>query len=305
MASRFGVVVSLVLGLQFSMSALHPTPTEAQGQEEVFVIEGSDAIEDCQVRFATATDRDFRDVTHRTNPVACPGGVAWAYRTTLADAQAQERVTATSAPQIQIVRLTGDDERDRAAIEAEMDVVHGAFDTGEGASNGLVASTVGFAAPGARFDALGTASGSLPAAATCRVGRVGEYKSSIATWTAKRPNARVQAIVFYKRITCQQWEIYRIRATLLDPPRHKVFYREFRYTKLTEDSDGRLDRHQTGCPQLSDDGSRAMNFEENIVAGGTAVHEVEDDEFNSLGFHCRELGNSYTSARITLRGGTS
>lgn len=305
MASRFGIILSLVLCLQILTANLLPSPTEAQGDEEVFVVEGSDTVEDCKIRFETANDRDFRDVTNRTKPVACPGGVVWAYCTTLADAQAERRVAAASEPQFQIVRLTGDDERDLAAIDAEMAAAHAQFESrGEADPTALLDSTMSFAAPGVALGALGAAAGSLPATASCQEGRVGEYKSSIATWLAKRPQARVQAIVFYKRVTCRQWNIYRIRATLLDNPKHKVFYREFRYTKLTEDSNGVLDRHQTGCPQLKANVSSPMSFDENMIARGTAVHEVEDDEFN-FGNRCVQLGNSYTTARFTLRGGTS
>lgn len=298
---RIGAVLATSLCLQIVISApSFPASIEAQGTRDVFVIEGSGSLDDCQVVYETSDDPSFRKVNDRTKPVPCQGGVVWAYRATQAEAESRTRSAGTDDRRI--VRLSGNATKDEAAIKREMASLQAKYAAKSGESTTVGQSVFGFAAPGSE---IGIASAAVPAAARCNEGRIGEYKSSIATWYARRPNARVQAVVFYQRVTCREWNLYAIRAGLLDNPEDRIYYREFRYSDLTEDRDGRLDRTQTNCPELKANGTKRMGFDENFIAGRQAVHEAEDDEFQPGIGRCRELGNSYTSAAITIRGGTS
>lgn len=141
---------------------------------------------------------------------------------------------------------------------------------------------------------------------SCNEGTIGSIRTVTVLWRAIRPQTRVRAEVAYKRINCQQWRIFRIRAVLLDQPRHGVYYRALRYERIWSAaySQYRAGSIQPGCNRLNTNWEVYNGLQTIIRAGFYAQHEVEDDEDN-LRFHCEELGNSYTSARFLLTGGTS
>lgn len=295
------VALSTLIAIQIfaSLGGALGSSVAAQSEEEVFVITGSTDIEDCQVEIEE-TENEVRGPRQPVSgPEPCQGGVVWAERTTLSQAEIRSE---NRSPLTRVVVLTGNAADDRAAVDAEVDALHRQFSGEDNASASPLLGTMGYLSPIVFPDA-----GSSPATASfqsCNEGTIGSIRTVTVLWRAIRPQARVRAEVAYKRINCQQWRIFRIRAVLLDQPRHGVYYRELRYEKIWSAAYSQYikDEIRPGCNRLNTNWQTYTGLQTIIKAGFYAQHEVEDDE-DSGPSHCFELGNSYTSARFLLTGG--
>lgn len=279
---RLVLVMAPFLCVQVFVSfALTPILAGAQEPGEVvFVVRGSNDITDCRVVYSRADDPDFNNVTRRSDPRPCQAGVVWAYRTTHTDAVANG---AGQSSNNQIVSLTGDAAQDEAAVQAQINAIHDQFAPG-----------------GAESTASDDLGGGVSADSHCNNGSVGEYRRASTSYKAYRPQAKIGVAVYYQRVNCKQWKVYRVSTWLLDEPVHRVYARYLDYERVW-DGNGYMPRSASlNCERLSTSDTATANPRWLIKTNYQAQHESIDNENFDRG--CSGLGNSYNSARFYLTG---
>jgi hypothetical protein len=315
---RFRGLAVAILFLAQVIGAFVAVNASAQGNQQVIILIGDKGRHVCEVVYSRSNHRDGRDAIDESGPEACQGGHVYAYQTTQAQVPEQKELAraralsagSSSALVVRVVPLTGDGSADIVAVQDEITAIHELFAPEEDSDDLALSSdfVLGYMAPGALQDEqlMRPAPSTAVLAADCKRGRVGQFKQAKAYIEAFHSYAKVRTRVFYERITCNAWKIYRVETQLVSPSDHRLWFNSFEYQRVNQIPGLGFSRGywDAGCGEVKTGSPTSTNPNWKIRAGALANVELIDDEFGDGG-RCTGFGNSYSSDGFTLKGGKS
>jgi hypothetical protein len=181
----------------------------------VYLSAGSALQSECSTYEEEASDRFFLLGRTQTPPTACEGGVVWATKRTLFEADQISTAGAASDATFssRIVPLSGDESQNKTNVLDAMAELHQEH----------VAQTVSEA------DREMPEPGVARQTDNCKRGKVPRYKRKHLEFRSNFAGAKIHARVSYKRWSCEQWEIYETRARLGTAANRPVRTLEARY----------------------------------------------------------------------------
>lgn len=292
---RFGGLVILLLVLSTVAGTTLSAVQLTSAAEPVYLVFGSTQESDCRTWEIESSDSHFQSDVVETPRTACEGGVVWAIQTTHSEADEIRTARVASDPTFsaRIVRMSGDESQDTSNVLDAMAELHEHY----------AAQTV------SEGDREMPDAGSERRQGDCKRGKVPRYKKKHMEFHAFLAEATIQAKVYYKRWSCQQWEIYLTTSRLKTPANRPVRTLIARYRRVWwGGNDYRAGDRWLDCEKLStdrwavDDSSPDDLNDWYITTNGDFQYAVIADSDIFPPSCALNTGKEYTSAWVLLKG---